>query len=111
MWLPTRNVCLQRVGGYVETTCQWLMNLFKLPHLGHYGKKSATKALHTHYVPPPPSCNQLKVRRMDLAVVKGVGIKLGGRSLRMAKYTRTENKRRRGMQDEMPKIILFIYFP
>ena len=84
------------------------MNLFKLSHLGHYGKKSATKALHTHYVPPPPSCNQLKVRRMDLAVVKGVGIKLGGRSLRMAKYTRTENKRRLGMQDEMPKIILFL---
>lgn len=60
------------------------MNLFKLSHLGHYGKKSATQALHTHYVPPPPSCNQLKVRRMDLAVVKGVGIKLGGRSLRTA---------------------------
>lgn len=26
----------------------------------------------------------------------------------MGKHTSTENKRRRGMQDEMPKIILFL---
>lgn len=75
------------------------------------GSLQARKVLQKHLMPPtpsPPSPSQLKVWRTELAVAERVGTNYGGRPLMMAKYASTDNKRRLGMRDKMPKIILFL---
>jgi len=71
------------------------------------GSLQARKVLQKHLT-PPSSRNQLKVWRRELAVAERVGTNHGGRPLTMAKYASTDNKRRLGMWDKMPKIILFL---
>lgn len=73
------------------------------------GSLQARKVLQKHLT-PPPSRNQLKVWRRELAVAERVGTSHGGRPLRMAKYASTDNKRL-GMRDKMPKIIFFVSSP